>query len=65
MKSLAKKPVLRAKNRGGAPFGNRNAWKTGAHSKPNRDLFAQIRAFKRHVRSTLAKIDAELAQRGR
>jgi uncharacterized protein YjcR len=58
MNGLAKHPPIRRKNRGGAPKGNRNAWKTGAHSQEARALFSRIAAFKRRVRTTLAAIEA-------
>jgi hypothetical protein len=62
-KPLTERPVLRVKNRGGAPKGNRNAWKTGAHAAPVRDWLARARAWRRRVEGTLATIDAEWTQR--
>jgi hypothetical protein len=62
MNTLEKRPGLRLKNRGGAPKGNRNAWKTGATCRENRALFRKIAAFKRQVRATLKAVGAETAQ---
>ena len=56
---------LRTKNRGGAPTGNRNALKTGVHTGEMRARWAYVRAFKRHVKETLAEINAQLASQGR
>ena len=56
---------LRTKNRGGPPKGNRNALKTGAHTKRWRDWRARVRDLKRRVKRTLAEVDAQLASQGR
>jgi len=65
MKGLANRPVLKAKNQGGAPKGNRNAFKTGAHTAEIRELFARVAAFKRRVKATFAAVDAQRAVSGR
>ncbi len=57
----AARPVLRLKNRGGAPKGNRNAWKTGVHSAPIRDLFARIRAHRRKIAAVLSRMNDHAA----
>ena len=56
---------LQTKNRGGAPKGNRNALKTGVHSREMRARWAYVRALKRRVKQTLAEINVQLASQGR
>ena len=63
MSTLVKRPVLRLKNRGGAPKGNRNALKTGGHTREVRELFARIAAFKRRVKAAVAAAEEEMAHR--
>jgi hypothetical protein len=41
--------------RGGAPKGNRNAWKHGARSRQRRALFAELRAHIEEGRALLMK----------
>jgi len=65
MNNLPKMPVLRTKNRGGAPKGNRNALKTGAHGKERQALRAKQRDWQLRVNLVLAQVDAELATRGK
>lgn len=38
----------------GAPVGNRNAWKTGAHSAPVRDWRKRVADWRRRVRAAVA-----------
>lgn len=57
--------MLRTKNRGGAPKGNRNALKTGAHTRERRAWQAKKRDWQLRVNLLLAQVDAELATRGK
>src|SRR5947199_2146418 len=50
------RPVLRAKSKGGAPRGNRNAQKSGCHT-------AAFREFKRALAHYVRALKAELAAR--
>ncbi len=59
MSSLAKRPILRIKNRGGAPKGNRNALKTGMHTAEMRAWWARVRGLRQRVRIVLAQLDAK------
>ena len=55
MNGLSKvRPVLRIKNRGGAPKGNCNALKTGRHVVQVRALRAKARFFIRQARQAIA-----------
>jgi len=54
MNGLSKRPVLRTKNRGGAPKGNRNAFKTGRHVAEVRALKATARLVMRQARQAIA-----------
>ena len=63
MSTLAKRPVLRVKNRGGAPKGNRNAFKTGAHTREIRELFTRIADHKRRIKAAIAAVEEETAHR--
>jgi hypothetical protein len=54
MSRLSKKPILRVKNRGGAPKGNRNAFKTGLHTNESRARHAAVRVRVRHARLAIA-----------
>ena len=63
MSTLAKRPVLRVKNRGGAPKGNRNAFKTGAHTREIRELFARVADLKRRMKAAIAAVEEEMAHR--
>ena len=56
MKRLPQRPVLRPKNLGGAPLGNRNAFKTGVHTRAMQELRARAWALCRSARQTLADI---------
>jgi periplasmic glucans biosynthesis protein len=42
---------------GGAPRGNRNAWKHGAHSAETLALRKEVQALARMARETLAAIE--------
>jgi len=57
--------MLRTKNRGGAPKGNLNALKTGAHTKERRAWQAKKRDWLLRVKLVLAQVDAQLATRGK
>jgi len=63
MNNLPKRPVLPIKNGGGAPKGNRNALKTGAHTKERRAWQAKQRDWQLRVKLLLAQVDAVLATR--
>jgi uncharacterized protein YjcR len=54
MNDLLKRPILRIKNRGGAPKGNRNALKTGRHVAQVRALRAKASLIIRQARQALA-----------
>ena len=55
MKDLQKiRPVLRSKSRGGAPKGNRNAFKTGLYTNERRARHAAVRRRVRHARQAIA-----------
>jgi hypothetical protein len=55
MKELPKiRPVLRTKNRGGAPKGNRNASKTGLHTNESRARRAAVRLRVQRARQAIA-----------
>ena len=47
----------------GAPPGNRNALKTGAHTRPVRDLRKQVTSARRTMKLLIARAKAELAER--
>ncbi len=52
----------------GAPFGNRNAWKTGAHRKEYRETRKQIADWRRTTNALIAeaeKINSLSSRRGR
>jgi uncharacterized protein YjcR len=53
---LKTKPEIRTKNRGGAPKGNRNALKTGAHTAAMRVRMASWHAVLRRAKQTLAEV---------
>jgi hypothetical protein len=59
--SVAKppRPVLKPKNRGGAPKGNGNAWKTGFYTAERKDLWRRVRAFRHRVDAVLAALKDE------
>ncbi|MDE2111452.1 MAG: hypothetical protein KGJ79_09945 [Alphaproteobacteria bacterium] len=57
MNNLSKRPVLRRKKKGGAPKGNRNAFKTGAHTAEVRALQRRVRDLKLRCRLVLAQFD--------
>ena len=63
MKVLGKRPVLRVKDRGGAPKGNRNAVKTGAHTREIRELFARVAGLKRRMKAAVAAVEEAMAHR--
>ena len=65
MNNLPKRPLLRTKNRGGAPKANRNALKTGAHTRERRAWRAKQRDWKLRVKLVLAQVDAVLATHGK
>lgn len=44
----------------GAPRGNRNAWKTGAHRKELRDARKEIAAWLRTTQALVAEAEKEL-----
>lgn len=55
MRELAKnRPILRRKNRGGAPKSNRNALKTGRHVAQLRALRAKAHLIELHARKAIA-----------
>ncbi|MDE2134377.1 MAG: hypothetical protein KGM97_03635 [Alphaproteobacteria bacterium] len=54
MNKLPKRPMLRTKNRGGAPKGNRNAYKTGLHTGEMTARHAKVRHLVRHARQVIA-----------
>ena len=60
MNDLPKQSMLRVKNRGGAPKGNRNALKTGVHSRELCAWRAKKRDLLLRVKLTLAMVDSEL-----
>ena len=63
MKGLSKnRPVLRRKNRGGAPKGNRNALKTGLHTSECRARRAKVRLIVRRAREAIAYAFAATAR---
>lgn len=43
----------------GAPFGNRNAFKTGAHAAPVRDWRKRVADWRRRARAALAAADGK------
>jgi hypothetical protein len=49
--------------RTGAPDGNRNALKTGYHTREAKALRARIRDLKRRARQAIAQVEMELAKR--
>lgn len=57
------RPVLRLKNRGGAPKGNRNAWKTGRHCGELKQLRARVRELRARIAATLAQANVLIASR--
>jgi hypothetical protein len=63
MSSLLKRPVLRTKNRGGAPKGNRNALKTGRHVAQVRALRAKAHFIIRQTRQAIALAPGGIASR--
>ena len=62
MNGLSKGPKLRSKNRGGAPKGNRNAFKTGLHTNESRTRRAAVRQRVRHARQAIARAFAAAAR---
>jgi hypothetical protein len=50
------------RRRRGAPRGNRNALKTGAHTKPVRDLRKQVTSVRRTMKLLIRRAKEELAQ---
>ena len=54
MSSLPKRQKLRLKNRGGAPKGNRNTFKTGRHVAEVRALRTKARLIVRQARQAIA-----------
>jgi hypothetical protein len=57
MSRLPKKPILQVKNRGGAPKSNRNALKTGLHTKERRAWRAKLRDVLLRAKLVLAQLD--------
>jgi hypothetical protein len=57
MSRLPKRPILQIKNRGGAPKGNRNALKTGMHTKERRAWRAEVRGVLLRAKLVLAQVD--------
>ena len=57
MSRLSKRPILRVKNRGGAPKGNRNALKAGMHTKDRRAWRAKLRDVLLNAKLVLAQLD--------
>jgi hypothetical protein len=55
------RPLLRAKNKGGAPKGNRNAFKTGVHTAEARALRARIRAWHRRAAALLRAVSGPIS----
>jgi len=55
----AARPILKAKNRGGAPKGNANALKTGFYTAERKDLWRRVRAFRHRVEDVLAALKDE------
>jgi hypothetical protein len=53
------RPFLKTKNRGGAPKGNANAFKSGFYTGESKDLRRRVRAFRRHIDTVLAAVKAE------
>ena len=53
------RPVLKTKNRGGAPKGNSNAWKSGFYTEESKDLRRRVRSFRHHLYAVLAAVKAE------
>jgi hypothetical protein len=53
------RPVLRRKNRGGAPKGNRNAFRNGYYTKP---VLEERRKFHREVRELILRMMATVAR---
>ncbi len=51
-----KRPVLKAKSRGGAPKGNANAFKTGFYTAQSKDLRRRVRVFRHRVDAVLAAL---------
>ena len=51
------------RRRGGGQPGNRNALKTGAHSRPVRDLRKQVTSARRTMKLLIACAKEELADR--
>ncbi|MDE1940078.1 MAG: hypothetical protein KGI68_13740, partial [Alphaproteobacteria bacterium] len=41
----------------GAPYGNRNALKTGAHTAPVREWRQRVAQWRRRVRAALAEVE--------
>ncbi len=56
-------PVLRLKNRGGAPKGNRNAWKTGRHCGELKQLRAKVRDLRARIDRAIAEAKLVIASR--
>lgn len=56
---VSKRPVLRVKNRGGAPKGNSNALKHGLTTAVCRARRADVRARVRHAKAVIAWALAE------
>ncbi len=57
------RPTLRLKNRGGAPKGNRNAWKTGRYCRELKDLRVKVRATQIRIRVLVAQANVQIASR--
>jgi len=53
------RPVLRLKNRGGAPRGNRNALKNGYYTKP---MLEERRKFHREICELILRMMATVAR---
>ena len=53
------RPVLRLKNKGGAPKGNRNALKSGYYTKP---MLEERRKFHREIRELILRMMATVAR---
>lgn len=53
------RPVLKTKNRGGAPKGNANAFRSGFYTGQSKDLRRRVRALRHHIDAVLAALKDE------
>jgi hypothetical protein len=53
-------PVMRIKNKGGAPKGNRNAFKNGRFAAENIALRRRCRAFIRHCNAVVRSVNRQI-----